>query len=1354
MAFAGVPAQATGRVRLDAGTPDGGIEIRLASAPDAPPAVRLRLESAGPPHDPLGIPGGALRRDRDRWTIVHPGAVTETWDFSGKTPVMLLRLDPVPSDRPLGLIVTWSLETDLAPRLDAEGRSLELLGPPDGEPQLRWGPVAAADETGREVDARLLLYPGDGPDRHLLGIEVDPRTATGAILLKAALLAPGDEPQSPRDAIDPSTSPHGTAAAPPNDLCSGAETIPAAGPFPYTTALTADISGAGSAGDPPLPSCQSNAFFSVWYSFTPSVSGAYSISDCADGPTGTTVDDTVVSIYTAPGGNCAGPFTELPTSGTTAGCDDDSCAFEAFQSSITTTLTAGTRYFIVVWKFGSAPPPAGGTAVQVRVTQVPAPPTPPINDLCAGAMIIPSTGPFPHTTPIIPDLTGATTTGDPLAPSCSFGPRSRSVWFRFAPTQTGTYSFSTCADAPTGTTVDDTLMTVYSATSCMGPFVEVSSSGCGDGCDQDACVNENLQASIATELTGGTTYLIVVWQNGTAPPAPGNTALQLRADRISLPPPANDQCAGRTIVPTSGPFPWTSPLVTDITGATCLGDPAAPSCAPATSRGVWYQFTPPTSGPWTLSTCADAPTLTSVDDTVVAVYTSAGGCSGPFVEVPTGCDNDSCNSEALQSTLTMNLNAGTAYYVLASQYGQPLPAAAQTALQLRVSQALAPPNDLCAGAPALTLNVAVDAATNAFTGNNYELAAASVCYQGVGQAASTASGRDLVWKFTAPTADTYSFRATNGQGTNLVLIVDKACESGPSPVVLSQCLAAANRSPATVFSAEETQCLALNAGQTVWVIADETVPGPGSPVTVEVTRCSAEVEPNDSPAQAGVAGTATEGSITPAGEADFFTVGIPAPGSRVFSMADGIASSVPDFDLRLTTAADTLEYDDLNNDTPFGAVSPNLAGTPAGSGESFLRVSLFAGPTTSEPYRLNTVIEPPLAQALPESEPNDLQSQADPVGIGYVTATLASASDRDCYAVIASAGDLIMVSVDGDPLRNSTPIDPILELLDQNGTLLVTANDAGSTSFTQPGTGTLTSMTPSSPGEALLWRARANGAFTARVRLSTGLPGDYALSVSVNGRVLAQANVGVTLTGTPKTAIVGALITWTAVVKNNGPATARNVRLGIQPPAGLLGLAAVPAKGSCVGTPPVCWVGDLTSGQNTTVTITGSPQSPGTIVQTVTVTPYATEADAISANDLATDSTVVVPAGVDSDGDGVPDASDCAPSNPGAYFVPTEVTGVAFGANEVTLSWLSAAMSSGTATVHDVMAGTLGQFPVGGKPGELCLLSGTAGTSASDTRTPAAGAGFYYLVRARNVCGNGGYGKTSAGVPRVTTACP
>src|SRR5260221_13268225 len=100
-------------------------------------------------------------------------------------------------------------------------------------------------------------------------------------------------------------------AAPINDDCTGAEVIPATS-FSRVTSIQ-DITFATTNADPVPPSCYqydpANLLRSVWYSFTPAISGRYSISTCTAAPTATTVPDTVMAVYTSATG-CGGVMVE------------------------------------------------------------------------------------------------------------------------------------------------------------------------------------------------------------------------------------------------------------------------------------------------------------------------------------------------------------------------------------------------------------------------------------------------------------------------------------------------------------------------------------------------------------------------------------------------------------------------------------------------------------------------------------------------------------------------------------------------------------------------------------------------------------------------------------------------------------------------------------------------------------------------------------------------------------------------------------------------------------------------------------------------------------------------------------
>jgi uncharacterized repeat protein (TIGR01451 family)/fimbrial isopeptide formation D2 family protein len=72
----------------------------------------------------------------------------------------------------------------------------------------------------------------------------------------------------------------------------------------------------------------------------------------------------------------------------------------------------------------------------------------------------------------------------------------------------------------------------------------------------------------------------------------------------------------------------------------------------------------------------------------------------------------------------------------------------------------------------------------------------------------------------------------------------------------------------------------------------------------------------------------------------------------------------------------------------------------------------------------------------------------------------------------------------------------------------------------------------------------------------------------------------------PATAVAGGTITWTVVVKNNGPSVATNVTVGDTLPAGLTLVSVTPDQGTCAAGPPIaCNVGTLPVGATTQVAV-------------------------------------------------------------------------------------------------------------------------------------------------------------------------
>lgn len=128
----------------------------------------------------------------------------------------------------------------------------------------------------------------------------------------------------------------------------------------------------------------------------------------------------------------------------------------------------------------------------------------------------------------------------------------------------------------------------------------------------------------------------------------------------------------------------------------------------------------------------------------------------------------------------------------------------------------------------------------------------------------------------------------------------------------------------------------------------------------------------------------------------------------------------------------------------------------------------------------------------------------------------------------------------------------------------------------------------------------------------------------------------------------------------------------------------------------------------------------------------------------------------DTDNDGVDDSLDCAPADPGAYLAPTEVTGDAVTKTGGTnVSWKF--VNAGTATRYDIATGLTSALRTPQKFTQgTCLANDKTVSPQLDARAnPAAGNGYYYMVRAQNVCGTGTYGSVDRNAHGSSgSACP
>lgn len=214
--------------------------------------------------------------------------------------------------------------------------------------------------------------------------------------------------------------------------------------------------------------------------------------------------------------------------------------------------------------------------------------------------------------------------------------------------------------------------------------------------------------------------------------------------------------------------------------------------------------------------------------------------------------------------------------------------------------------------------------------------------------------------------------------------------------------------------------------------------------------------------------------------------------------------------------------------------------------------------------------------------------------------------------------------------------------------------------------------------------------------------------------------------------------------------------LGCERPFDTPGLAAAeltfsPAVattgGSCTVTNSdvACSLGTIAAGASTTVTVTSESLVLGPFTNSATAT--STVADPNPSSNTGSASVTVLTAGGDDDGDGVANATDCAPANPAVFSPPTEARDlrVTVGAG-VELAWSAPSAPGGTATVYDVVAADAPD----GFATAACVATGLPGTTATD---PSAGSVVFYLVRARNACGSA-LGTDSEGTPISAPECP
>ena len=134
--------------------------------------------------------------------------------------------------------------------------------------------------------------------------------------------------------------------------------------------------------------------------------------------------------------------------------------------------------------------------------------------------------------------------------------------------------------------------------------------------------------------------------------------------------------------------------------------------------------------------------------------------------------------------------------------------------------------------------------------------------------------------------------------------------------------------------------------------------------------------------------------------------------------------------------------------------SPAIAGRPlTTAGTYYLRVQDFDPGSTITPYTLEVVVT---TAATPESESNNTAGTANPIvtagaPVGVRTAEINPLGDVDYYSVVAGAGSSLYISADGDPERNVTGTDIVIDVIAPDGsTVLMSVDNTDDAGFPRP----------------------------------------------------------------------------------------------------------------------------------------------------------------------------------------------------------------------------------------------------------------------------------------------------------------
>ncbi len=315
-----------------------------------------------------------------------------------------------------------------------------------------------------------------------------------------------------------------------NDQPSGAveivEPSASSGGYPVQSPATVLSNASALVIDEPVPSCVGAPRRVVWYRFTPTKRGTYRVSACEDLVAATQVSRSIFVAVFGKQGGVGGEFVSMA-------CQSGACGTAYARGDLTTTLEAGTTYYIAAGLEGvtepATLPTSGLNALSVAIDLVQALPPAAVNQSCDSAVVIAASE--LESGVKWTDARWMPTAQISRAPmqSCGEGESFYSLWYTLTPMSSGSYRFSTCASDAGECNLLRTRLQVFSGSCASGTL---SLQACDDGLTGGSCGDSTSRASLEIFLNAGAPVYVVVSRPGATGLQPGETVAQLAVQKL------------------------------------------------------------------------------------------------------------------------------------------------------------------------------------------------------------------------------------------------------------------------------------------------------------------------------------------------------------------------------------------------------------------------------------------------------------------------------------------------------------------------------------------------------------------------------------------------------------------------------------------------------------------------------------------------------------------------------------------------------------------------------------------------------------------------------------------------------